>query len=1141
MLFRHGRILVALGLLASGVLCQDDNLGLNNGYITIDTANFNARIVRNAQVLASLTPKGKSFDFLPFDLLRARAANGQYHWGDITFRYREAGAGNWIDGDSASRRRAVTATATGDDVLAASIMAPTLPAGPLNVTREWLDASGDLGLRFTIRNSGSSAVEVGGLGFPAEFNSIFTNRRAPDMQRLCSLSDPYVGMHAGHIRVAPTKGTGPALVVTPLGDTPMEAYRNLAEPSYPGTYYGSQTFEGFYEWQVLTKAWAEKEWAGREPWNPPSARTLEPGESLQFGVRFSVAEGGVRELDATIRKTGTPVAVGVPGYIIPRDSPAQLFLQADSDVASIAAEPAGSLVVKETGALTYAVTPSAAAWGRARLTIEYADGKIQTVHYYITKPGPETLADLGRFFTTRAWFNDASDPFGRAPSPMTYDYEAGKIVEQDPRVWVAGLSDEGGTGAYLAAVVKQAIQPDAEEVAKLEEFVDRVLWGRLQREDYGVRKSLFFYEPAAVPGYRYDSGINWGSWTSWNKNAASLVDRAYNYVHPAAAYWSLYRVARAYPQLVKTHTWEWYLDHAYRTIIRGMERNVGYNRVGLMGETVFGEILADLEREGRTSQAGTLKEAMRSRAAQWDTEEVPFGSEMAWDSTGQEGVYYWTKYFGYTRTAAKSLNSVLGFMPTVPHWGWNGNARRYWDNIYGGKLRRIERQIHHYGSGLNSLVALAAYRDNPSDSYLMRVGYGGTSGPLSNINRDGFAAASFHSWPATLKWDGISGDYGPGFLGMVLGSGTYVVDDKDVGLVAYGGILETTPEGNVNVAPRDPTRKRVFIGPLGVAITIDAGVIDSFTYAGDSRAISVTLSQLPGAPKAASAVMWAETTGSNASYGPTSSAFRQARKGWQIPLTSDKSVNQNPGTNDYYYIWDHHSSIDAIRPSSNAIPAQVHHPLTYPDPIMSAKEAVNNAPTGRGGDDMSVTLDDLRVVVALLKHTYPAGKPWGNRGPNQVNWDAVASEAGLEGGKMARDRVQKVCKKRHLFKAKPPTVSVSTQTDDAADAPPPSQQQRDGAATGGPGRDHPAARQSSKRGGKKRGKKRGTDASTPSGGGADDNKDDEGKPPAAERSPSVRFYSDDEMEAYLRQRRRLARRTVSYSFEEGEYEDDDDA
>jgi hypothetical protein len=114
--------------------------------------------------------------------------------------------------------------------------------------------SGDLGLQFTIANSGSSAIEIGSLGFPAEFNNIFTNRQAIDISRLCSLSDPYIGMHAGQIRVAPPSGDGPALVVTPLGDTPMEAYRNLEETYYDDTAYGSRTFEGFYEWQVLSKA-----------------------------------------------------------------------------------------------------------------------------------------------------------------------------------------------------------------------------------------------------------------------------------------------------------------------------------------------------------------------------------------------------------------------------------------------------------------------------------------------------------------------------------------------------------------------------------------------------------------------------------------------------------------------------------------------------------------------------------------------------------------------------------------------------------------------------------------------------------------------------------------------------------------------
>ncbi|KAI4861919.1 hypothetical protein F4820DRAFT_451460 [Hypoxylon rubiginosum] len=884
----------AFATLLSSVVGQSDNLGLKNGYITITTANFKAQIVRDAQVLASLSPAGGTFDFLPFDLISARAGNGQYHWGDITFRYREEGSGGaWTDGNSAAARKPVTSLKTGTGALAASNLAPTLPTtGPLNVTREWLNVSGDLGLRFTIENSGDSPIEIGSLGFPAEFNSIFTNRAAADTQRLCSLSDPYVGMHAGYIRANPVRGTGAALVVTPLGDTPLEAYRNLAEPSYAATGYGSQTFEGFYEWQVLSRAWAENEWAGVKPWNTPSSRTLQPGQTLQFGVRFSVAPGGVRDIDEAVRKTGTPVAFGVPGYIIPRGSPSQLFLQADSDVASMTSEPVASLAVAELSETSYSITPASTFWGRAKLTVNYADGKIQTIHYYVTKPAADTLGDLGRFLTTEQWYNDTSDPFGRAPSVMSYDYEARSIVTQDPRVWIAGLSDEGGVGAYLAATAKQAIQPDAEEVTKLEAFIDQVLWPTIQTDDFAVRKSIFYYDPSGLPQYSYSSAIDWTSWTSWNEDSAYAIDRAYDYVHVAAAYWSLYRVARAYPSLVKTHNWEWYLNQAYRTVIRGMQDDVGYNRLGLMGETVFGEILADLTREGLTSAASALTTSMRSRATQWDSEEVPYGSEMAWDSTGQEGVYYWAKYFGFANTATKTVNSVLGYMPTVPHWGWNGNARRYWDNIYGGKLKRIERQIHHYGSGLNALVLLSAFRSDPTDTYLLHVGYGGASGPLSNINEAGFASASFHSWPGTLKWDGYSGDYGPGFLGLVLGSGTYVARHPTFGLLAYGGTLSGTGDGGAAVVrTTGPVSRRIFVGPLGVTVTVDAGSVRSFSYEEARGSVSLTLAQLPGPPKAAAAVLWVETNNAAVKYRvSTPSGATSERLGWRIPLAANGDV-----------------------------------------------------------------------------------------------------------------------------------------------------------------------------------------------------------------------------------------------------------
>lgn len=488
---------------------QGDDIGLSNGYITLKTSNFDLELVKDAQVLASLKPSGGTFDFLPFDYLPFRAGNEQYHWGDVTFRYRPVGSTAWIDGDSAAARKPVTSLAANES-LAASSLAPTLPSGTaLGVTREWLDVDGDLGLSFTITNSGNASVEVGSLGFPAEFNSIFTNRTAEETQEVCSLSDPYIGMHGGFIRVSPISGNGAALVVTPLGDTPMEAYRNLDEPYYAATAYESQVFEGFYEWQTLTKAWAENEWNASQPWNEPSSKTLQPGESLTLGLRFSLVTEGIRGIDDVVQATDTPYVRGVPGYIIPQDLVAQLIIRPGSagNVSTFIAEPSDALAVTEVSSGVYEVSPSTTAFGRVRLAITFSSGQIQTVHYFITAPGPDTLANLGSFLTTEQYYTDTSDPFGRAPSVISYDYEVKAPVLQDDRVWIAGLSDEAGAGSFLAASMKQAAQPNAEEITKLEAFVDGVVVKTLQPTDYFVRKSVFYY---GNENYTYSSEFDCG-------------------------------------------------------------------------------------------------------------------------------------------------------------------------------------------------------------------------------------------------------------------------------------------------------------------------------------------------------------------------------------------------------------------------------------------------------------------------------------------------------------------------------------------------------------------------------------------------------------------------------------------------------
>jgi hypothetical protein len=68
--------------------------------------------------------------------------------------------------------------------------------------------------------------------------------------------------------------------------SPFEAWRFLTEDGGSVLGYQSQTFEGFYSWDVLTTAYAENEWSHVQPWNSPNSKTLQGGESITFGLRF---------------------------------------------------------------------------------------------------------------------------------------------------------------------------------------------------------------------------------------------------------------------------------------------------------------------------------------------------------------------------------------------------------------------------------------------------------------------------------------------------------------------------------------------------------------------------------------------------------------------------------------------------------------------------------------------------------------------------------------------------------------------------------------------------------------------------------------------------------------------------------------
>src|ERR1051325_4732355 len=203
------------------------------------------------------------------------------------------------------------------------------------------------------------------------FNNLMQEKTLEEAHAANVFYDPYIGKDAGYLQVTRLSGHGPVLLVVPYKNAPFEAYNPLLDDPTPR----SITFEGFYEWMVCSKAYAENEWKTAPPWNVPTSFSLQPGETSEYGLKFLLADS-IKGIEHKLIENKRPVAVGIPGYVLPQDVNGKLFLNYAAKVKSIQVEPAEALSAEETGTAgngLKAYNIKGKKWGRARLTITYED------------------------------------------------------------------------------------------------------------------------------------------------------------------------------------------------------------------------------------------------------------------------------------------------------------------------------------------------------------------------------------------------------------------------------------------------------------------------------------------------------------------------------------------------------------------------------------------------------------------------------------------------------------------------------------------------------------------------------------------------------------------------------------------------
>lgn len=115
-------------------------------------------------------------------------------------------------------------------------------------------------------------------------------------------------------------------------------------------------------------------------------------------------------------------------------------------------------------------------------------------------------------------------------------------------------------------------------------------------------------------------------------------------------------------------------------------------------------------------------------------------------------------------------------------------------------------------------------------------------GALANVTADGFGPAAFHSYPSTLANDGISGDYGTGFYGYAVNSGTYIIEHPEFGWLAFSGNLKEDKD-HIEVAIKTASKSRIFLAKENLWLTTDAGEIETLTYNKKDKSVILKLNQ----------------------------------------------------------------------------------------------------------------------------------------------------------------------------------------------------------------------------------------------------------------------------------------------------------
>src|SRR5215467_2740784 len=588
------------------------------------------------------------------------------HLGEPAVKYR-VGAGEWID--LSTKQRAFDANSE-----SGSLVYTDLDTGsPLKMTQRFKLTGPSLDWTIELQTTTEAPVRIGDLAIPVPWR-FPAGENADAIFERSFTKHHFISGNGSFMYFVRPNGAPPYLVITTLPGTGLEYY----------TTGGRGSYRAFIHSDVTGNRETRGTWRQQHTYlNLGAAGAADSKVSYGFRFRWADSYEQVRQI---LFDEGLFDIRVVPGMTVPQDLEAKFCLHTKSRITSIDPEfPSQTRLVSlgESKAGYHLYQVQFKHLGENGLTIKHDGGRQTYLEFFATEPLETLIKKRAWFITHRQQHRDPSKWYDGLFS--VYDMK-NKVLRGPDNTdgfdgwwgYVLACDDPGLSKApYVAS--KNVHFPDPEEIASVEYYLDRFVWGKLQRTD---RETPYPYGIFGVPNWKVarDPELRKLPENRDRNQDKMHIWRSYDYPHVVMLYYHMYEIAKKYPGMTRYLDAAGYLERAYQTarayFTYPYEILPWYEtyKWGCYNELVILDLISALEREGFKDNADWLRAEWEKKVKYFVYDDkYPFRSEYAIDRTAFESSYALAKY-GATHDMKPDLN--LWFDKNKKSWYSHPAVRR---------------------------------------------------------------------------------------------------------------------------------------------------------------------------------------------------------------------------------------------------------------------------------------------------------------------------------------------------------------------------------------------------------------------------------------------------------------------------------